>query len=115
MGGASRRWSRVPACSSSMVGCRSRSCNTWSGTRTASSSPGSTLAYPVLRIGIDYDGRVHNEDKVRVRDGRRRNRLLALGWTPLTFYADDYHRAGGQAILTQVREAVTAARRAQAG
>ena len=73
------------------------------------------LAYPVLRIGIDYDGRVHNEDKVRIRDDRRRNRLLSVRWTPLTFAADDYYRAGGRAILTQVREAVTAARRAQAG
>jgi hypothetical protein len=73
------------------------------------------LAYPVLRIGMDYDGRVHNEDKVRVRDSRRRNRLLAVGWTPLTFCADDYYRGGGHGLLLQVREAVTAARRAQAG
>jgi hypothetical protein len=73
------------------------------------------LAYPVYRIGIDYDGRVHDSEKARVRDDRRRNRLLAARWTPLCFGAEDFYRGGGRVILTEVGDALAAARRLEVG
>ena len=47
------------------------------------------LAYPALKIAIEYDGAWHW--KQRRDDDRRRDALRALGWTVLIFSADDLY------------------------
>lgn len=45
------------------------------------------LAYPELKIAIEYDGAWHWES--RMADERRRGRLRALGWTVIVVSAED--------------------------
>lgn len=47
------------------------------------------LAYPELRIAIEFDGAIHRDADVFARDLRRQNRLVAAGWTVLRFSGSD--------------------------
>jgi hypothetical protein len=50
------------------------------------------LAYPDLKLAIEYEGDHHRGREVFQRDLRRINRLRALGWTVLRFGAADIYR-----------------------
>lgn len=47
------------------------------------------LAYPRLRIAIEFDGAVHRQADVFARDLRRQNMLVNDGWTVLRFSGAD--------------------------
>jgi hypothetical protein len=49
------------------------------------------LAYPDLRIAIEYDGLWHGERKAFLDDRRRLNRLTAAGWVVVHVTVDDLH------------------------
>ncbi|MEJ3743767.1 DUF559 domain-containing protein [Actinomycetes bacterium KLBMP 9797] len=50
------------------------------------------LAYPDLRIAIEYEGDHHRERVHFQQDVHRLNALRALGWLVLRFTADDVLR-----------------------
>jgi predicted transcriptional regulator of viral defense system len=63
------------------------------------------LAYPDLRIAIEYDSYTHHVSReALVRDSARRNSVVALGWLPITATAADL-RNGGHRLATDVRRA----------
>ncbi|HLL64771.1 MAG TPA: DUF559 domain-containing protein [Micromonosporaceae bacterium] len=66
------------------------------------------LAYPWLRIGIEYDGDQHRERATFQRDAVRLNRLRLCGWTVLRFTADDVLRHPDR-MVAQIRQAIAAA------
>lgn len=73
------------------------------------------LAYPELRIAIEFDGAVHREADVFARDLRRQNRLVAAGWTVLRFSGSDV-LAHPEEVVNQVLAArLTAVRTRSAG
>ena len=47
------------------------------------------LAWPELRVVVEFDGDVHRERDVFVKDRRRQNRIIAAGWTVLRFTSAD--------------------------
>lgn len=66
------------------------------------------LAFPELRIAIEYDGRaVHEREDVFARDRQRQNALVAAGWVVLRFTAADLGH-GAAAVVARVREALSA-------
>lgn len=68
------------------------------------------LAFPWLKVAIEYDGRqVHDRASAFTSDRRRQNALVAEGWTVLRFTAEDL-RAENRAELVRV---VLAALRSQ--
>jgi hypothetical protein len=68
------------------------------------------LAYPALKIAIEYDGDVHRTDKrTWRRDIARRQALEALGWRMITCTADDVLRTPDR-TLTWIRAAIRASR-----
>ncbi|MFI5846027.1 DUF559 domain-containing protein [Catenuloplanes sp. NPDC051500] len=68
------------------------------------------LAYPELRIAIEYEGDHHREQATFRKDIVRFNRLQAVGWAALRFTADDVFKRP-QKIVDDVRRAVAEARR----
>jgi hypothetical protein len=63
------------------------------------------LCYPDLKIAIEYDSYVHHLGRdALVRDGMRRNKIVALGWLPITATANDV-KNGGQQIADDLRRA----------
>jgi very-short-patch-repair endonuclease len=68
------------------------------------------LAYPELRLAIEYDGAWHW--KRRREDDRRRDALRALGWTVLVYSADDLYNSPERIVAEVARARRTAARRA---
>jgi hypothetical protein len=61
------------------------------------------LAYPDLKLAIEYEGDHHRDRDAFQRDLRRVNRLRALGWTVLRFGAADIYRQPVRVIaLVQV-------------
>jgi hypothetical protein len=66
------------------------------------------MAYPELRIGIEYDGDHHRERATFRRDAARVNRLRLCGWTVLRFTADDVLRHPDR-MAAQIRQAIVAA------
>jgi hypothetical protein len=63
------------------------------------------LAYPEVRLGVEYDGDHHRgRDQFR-HDVARLNRLRLLGWTVLRFTANDVLR-NPQRMVDQVRRAL---------
>lgn len=50
------------------------------------------LAYPSVKLAIEYDGAHHRDRATQLTDIRRHNQLLALGWRVLRFTADDIYR-----------------------
>jgi hypothetical protein len=48
------------------------------------------MAWPEVKLYLEYDGReAHSTDAAFLRDRRRQNDLLALGWVCLRFTAED--------------------------
>lgn len=64
------------------------------------------LAYPGIKLAIEYDGAFHWEQ--RREDDRRRDRLRALGWTVIVISGSDLDGAP-QRVLAQVRAALNKA------
>jgi very-short-patch-repair endonuclease len=62
------------------------------------------LAWPEQRVLVEFDGEVHRERDVFVKDLRRQNRLVLAGWTILRFSSAD--------VLGRPREVVAAIRAA---
>lgn len=62
------------------------------------------LAYPELRIGIEYDGEEWHKER-RALDERRRRRLERLGWTIIVLHADDLLRTPQQTV-DEIRAAI---------
>lgn len=66
------------------------------------------LAFPQLKIAIEYDGRaVHEREDVFVRDRQRQNDLVRAGWLVLRFSAADL-RFGAAPAVAQVMAACAA-------
>lgn len=63
------------------------------------------MAYPLLKLGMEYDGRGHLTEWQQQSDARRLNRLAAAGWTVLRFTSSDVLRTP-DAIATQVRDGI---------
>jgi predicted transcriptional regulator of viral defense system len=64
------------------------------------------LAYPALRIAIEYDSYAHHVGKQQlVRDNRRRNRIVGLEWAVLVGTAEDVRLGQGRALARDVRRA----------
>lgn len=59
------------------------------------------LAYPELRVAVEYDGAWHAESGQFARDRRRLNRLTAAGWTVLHVTAADLRDPA--AVVARVR------------
>ena len=68
------------------------------------------LAWPDLKVAIEYDGAHHRERDQHSRDLARHNRLRTLGWTVFQVDADQLRSPGR--LLAEVR--VTLERRARA-
>lgn len=47
------------------------------------------MAWPDRRVLVEFDGDLHRERSVFVKDLRRQNRLIAAGWTVLRFSSAD--------------------------
>jgi hypothetical protein len=59
------------------------------------------LAFPELRIAVEYDGRaVHERADVFTRDRQRQNALVAAGWVVLRFSAEDLRLRKAQIVQT---------------
>ena len=65
------------------------------------------LAFPELKIAIEYDGReFHTKENAFVRDRQRQNDLVSAGWIVLRFTASDlYEGRVVRAVLTAMRQA----------
>ena len=71
------------------------------------------LAYPALKIAIEYDSYQEHVGKLQlVRDSRRRNAIAALGWTALAATAEDVRYGQGHAFASALRRSMQLARRA---
>ncbi len=64
------------------------------------------LAFPAVKVAIEYDGRaVHERDDVFARDRQRQNELVRAGWIVLRYTATDL-RHGSARVVAQVRETI---------
>jgi very-short-patch-repair endonuclease len=63
------------------------------------------LAYPQVKVAVEYDGDHHRERRQFQHDVTRLNRIRLLGWTVLRFTADDILRRP-ERVLAQVRRAL---------
>ncbi|MDG4789928.1 DUF559 domain-containing protein [Micromonospora sp. WMMD1102] len=63
------------------------------------------LAYPGLRIALEYEGHHHRERAHFRQDVSRYNELRAAGWTVLRFTADDVLRHPAR-LLAQLTQAL---------
>jgi hypothetical protein len=71
------------------------------------------LAYPDLRIAIEYDGLWHGESTAFLADRRRLNRLQAAGWVVVHVTVEDLRHPGPllahlRALLVERRTMITA-------
>jgi very-short-patch-repair endonuclease len=57
--------------------------------RTAEGDFRADLAWPSAKVLVEFDGDVHRDRDVFVRDARRQNALVAAGWTVLRFTSAD--------------------------
>jgi very-short-patch-repair endonuclease len=64
------------------------------------------LAWPQLRIGIEYDGAYHGEPGQHSRDLRRHNRLRALGW--VVIQVDSRQLADPDALIALLLDVLAA-------
>ena len=71
------------------------------------------LAYPELRLVVEYDGGVHDDPRVNARDTARVTELEALGWTVLRFRAVDVYGRPAR-VVALVRAALAQAELAAA-
>ena len=65
------------------------------------------LAYPQIKLAIEYDGDHHRERSTFRRDVARLNALRLCGWTVLRFTADDVLRHPAK-VVAQVQAIVMA-------
>ncbi|MDP9794635.1 hypothetical protein J2S43_003147 [Catenuloplanes nepalensis] len=72
------------------------------------------LAYPELRIVLEYEGDHHRDPATYRNDIARFNRFQAAGWTALRFTADDVFKRP-QKIVADVRRAMVKATALHAG
>jgi hypothetical protein len=63
------------------------------------------FAWPDRRVLVEFDGDVHRERDVFVKDLRRQNRLIAAGWTVLRFTSADV-LGRPEEVLTEIRRAL---------
>lgn len=63
------------------------------------------LAWPERKVLVEFDGDVHRERDVFVRDLRRQNRLVAAGWTVLRFTSADVLGRPDE-VLAEIRRAL---------
>lgn len=63
------------------------------------------LAWPEHRVIVEFDGDVHRERDVFVKDLRRQNALVAAGWTVLRFTSADV-RGRPEYVVEQIRRAL---------
>jgi very-short-patch-repair endonuclease len=70
------------------------------------------MAYPGIRLGIEYDGREHLTPERALRDLRRAAYLAAAGWEVLRFPAAEVLRRPSSVAAT-VREKLILAARAR--
>ena len=65
------------------------------------------LAYPRLKICIEYDGEeFHSSDEAKEKDRRRRNWLREHGWVVIVVTKDDLRGARREAWLAELRVAI---------
>ncbi|WP_426183860.1 endonuclease domain-containing protein [Microbacterium sp. TWP3-1-2b2] len=70
------------------------------------------LAYPELKIAIEYEGDGHRTDKAQWRrDVQRQRELEALGWIVIRLTEDDL-KDGGASLLASLRRALATRSRA---
>jgi very-short-patch-repair endonuclease len=63
------------------------------------------LAWPDRRVIVEFDGDVHRQRDVFVKDLRRQNRLVAAGWTVLRFTSADV-LGRPEEVLAEIRRAL---------
>jgi very-short-patch-repair endonuclease len=63
------------------------------------------FAWPGRKVLVEFDGDVHRERDVFVRDARRQNALVAAGWTVLRFTSADV-LGRPEDVISQVRRAL---------
>ena len=63
------------------------------------------MAYPLLKLAMEYDGRGHLTAWQQQSDARRLNKLDACGWSVLRFTSPDILRTP-DATAAEVREAI---------
>ena len=63
------------------------------------------LAWPDRKVLVEFDGDVHRERDVFVRDLRRQNRLMAAGWTVLRFTSADVLGRPDE-VIAEIRRAL---------
>lgn len=63
------------------------------------------LAYPEIRVAVEYDGRWHHTDEQRAKDGRRRDVLRARGWTIFVVTAEGLYEEP-EPTLDEIEEAL---------
>jgi very-short-patch-repair endonuclease len=61
------------------------------------------MGYRDRTLGVEYDGQIHGEARVRVRDHRRHNELQGLDWLTLRCTGDDYYHRP-EVIIREVTE-----------
>jgi hypothetical protein len=66
------------------------------------------LAWPDARVLVEFDGDVHRDRDVFVKDVRRQNGLVLAGWTVLRFTSADV-RGRPQWVIQTIRRALAAA------
>ena len=69
------------------------------------------LAYPALRVAIEYDGGAHRTQQRAMRDLDRQAYLSAAGWTVLRFTAEQVINRPRWVAARVRQELVRAARR----
>jgi very-short-patch-repair endonuclease len=71
--------------------------------RTADGEFRADLAWPGAKVLVEFDGAIHREGGVFVRDLRRQNALVAAGWTVLRFSGADVLGRPDQVVAQIVR------------
>jgi hypothetical protein len=66
----------------------------------------SDLAFPEVRLAVEYEGAYHFEDGQIVRDDVRYRRLREAGWTVIRVSAADLHDL--DALVARIRRALAA-------
>jgi very-short-patch-repair endonuclease len=75
--------------------------------RSAAGEFRADLAWPDRMVLVEFDGNVHRERDVFVRDVRRQNALVAAGWTVLRFTSADL-LGRPEDVVAQIRRALGA-------
>jgi very-short-patch-repair endonuclease len=71
--------------------------------RTPSGEFRADFAWPARRVLVEFDGDLHRDRAVFVRDLRRQNALVAAGWTVLRFTSADVLGRPDEVVAEVVR------------